>query len=88
MSKIGKLTLPSALTTPWLSLLVLQVEQARFMAPPFTLKDAVPSEEEEQHQQPQMQQPRKADPPQQGGTRSLLADLRYPPAACSSQLHL
>ncbi|KAL3133701.1 hypothetical protein ABBQ32_008199 [Trebouxia sp. C0010 RCD-2024] len=53
-----------------------KVEQARFMAPPFTLKDAVPSEEEEQHQQPQMQQPRKADPPQQGGTRSLLADLR------------
>lgn len=70
------------------SLFVLQVEQARFMAPPFTLKEAVPSEEEEQHQQPQMQQPRKAEPPQQGGTRSLLADLRYSPPTCSSQLHL
>lgn len=45
------------------------------MAPPFTLKEPVLSEEEEQ--QPQAQQPGKAEPPQQGGTRSLLADLRF-----------
>ena len=65
-------------------MLVVQVEQARFMAPPFTLKQAVPSEEEEHQQQPQTQQPGKAEPPQQGGTRSLLADLRYLPLAHSS----
>ena len=51
-----------------------QVEQARFLVPPFTLKEPVAAVEE---QQPQQQQ---AEPPQQGGTRSLLADLRYPAA--------
>lgn len=49
---------------------MLQVEQARFLVPPFTLKESVFSVEE---QQPRQQQ---AEPPQ-GGTRSLLADLRY-----------
>ena len=52
----------------------LQVEQARFLVPPFTLKEPVFAVEE---QQPRQQQ---AEPPQQGGTRSLLADLRYPTA--------
>lgn len=50
----------------------LQVEQARFLVPPFTLKEPLFAVEE---QQPQQQQ---AEPPHQGGTRSLLADLRYP----------
>ena len=47
-----------------------QVEQARFLVPPFTLGEPLFCPEERQPQQ------QRAEPPQQGGTRSMLAHLR------------
>lgn len=51
----------------------MQVEQSRFLVPPFTLGESVfVGESRKQEQQQQVH-----EPIQQGGTRSLLADLRY-----------
>lgn len=48
----------------------LQVEQSRFLVPPFTLGESVFVGETRRQQHP-------VEPVQQGGTRSLLADFRY-----------
>ncbi len=50
----------------------IQVEQSRFLVPPFTLGESVFVGESRKPQQQQVD-----EPVQQGGTRSMLAHLRY-----------
>ena len=55
--------------------MLVQVEQSRFLVPPFTSGESVFVSEPRKQSQHQVEQP-----VQQGGTRSILADLR-----CHSQ---
>ena len=67
----------------------LQVEQSRFLVPPFTLSESVFVGETRPREHQQQSQ---AEPGEEGGTRSMLAHLRYPPntnlnaPVCSSTL--